>query len=771
MCRSTAAALALVFVVAAAVAAHAQTLPTTGELSGVIVERGSERPLVGVGVAIAGSDRSAITDEAGRFALLGAPAGRVTLVLTPPGAAPLRIDEEVAAGRHRQVRYVVSLEAARAGYESIVRAPRVERAGVVEIGVSREEARHAAGTADDPLKVLEDLPGVARATAGTGDVIVWGAAPADTRFVFDGIELPALYHVGGWRSTIAPGLVARVGLTPGGFDAEWGRALGGLVRVDGAGRPADGAHGEIGADVLDGSALVSYARGRFAVTVAGRYSWLDKLAGAVVHGDAAAFIPLPRWDDYQLRASVALRRHEELTLTFLAADDSLRREVSTGDPTTIHSDDFDRSSYRVILRYDLEAGGAATDVSPFFGYDHSRTVDMYGATPADLDVRAWSAGLRAAHRRRIGRYLVFTAGLDLLDTHADVSRLGSLTIPAREGDITIFGQPPGDDVAAADDHLHELDLAPFVSVDVRIGPVTITPGLRVDALLVQGDHIAPPVAGDARVGFSRFDWTADPRLALRWQAHPRLAVVAAGGLYHQPPAVTDLGARFGNPTLGPERARMVTAGVEARITRALSAEATGFYRELDDLVVRSPLPSPTVAGALVQDGIGRSYGAQLLVRAAPWRGLSGWISYTGGKSERRDHPTSSWRLFDYDQTHILTLVAEYAFRRWSFGTRLRWATGFPRTPVVGAYFDARDARYDPIFGAQNAIRIPDFVQLDLRVERAFVWSRATLRLYLDVQNVTDRANAEEIVYSPDYAKRGNLTGLPTLAVLGAKVQF
>ena len=178
-----------------------------------------------------------------------------------------------------------------------------------------------------------------------------------------------------------------------------------------------------------------------------------------------------------------------------------------------------------------------------------------------------------------------------------------------------------------------------------------------------------------------------------------------------------------------------------------------------------------MAGALVQDGSGRSYGAQLLVRAAPWRGLSGWLSYTGGRSERRDHPGSPWRLFDYDQTHILTLVAEYAFRHWSFGTRLRWATGFPRTPVEGGYFDARDNRYDPLFGAQNSIRIPDFVQLDVRAEYAFVWSRATLRLYLDVQNVTDRRNAEELVYSADYTSRGAITGLPTLAVLGVRVLF
>ena len=758
--------LALACIVVA-VTAHAQA--TTGELSGVVLDRASERPLTGVTVTLGA--RSAITDEEGRFRLFGAPAGRATLVLTAPGAAPVSVDEEIVAGRHRQVRYLVALEAPRGLYESTVRAPRVERAGVVETGVAREEARRAAGAADDPLKVVEDLPGVARATAGTGDIIVWGAAPADTRVVFDGVEWPALLHVGGWRSTINAGLVARVALTPGGFGGEWGRALGGLVRIDGTAPPAAGVHGEIGADVLDGSALLSYARGRFAITVAGRYSWLDRLAATVVQGDAAAFIPLPRWDDYQLRASVALRRRERLALTFLAADDSLRRTAAAGDPTALRSDRFDRSSYRVLVRYDAERDGAAIELTPFFGYDGSRTVDQFGASPATLAVRSFIGGLRGAYRRRLGRLVVAAAGLDLLDTHAHVTRLGSLTIPAREGDVTVFGQPPGDDVAAADDRIHALDVAPFVSVDVRLGPVTLTPSLRVDAMLFEGNHIVPPVGTMPATGWSRFEWAVDPRLQLRWQAHARVAVVAAGGLYHQPPDVTDLGARFGNPALAPSRASVATAGVEARLWATLSAEATGFYRQLDELVTRNPAPSPPVAGALVQDGIGRSYGAQLLVRAAPWHGLSGWLSYTGGRSERRDHPTSAWRLFDFDQTHILTLVAEYALGHWSLGTRLRWATGFPRTPVVGAYFDTRDARYDPLFGAQNSIRIDDFVQLDLRAEYAFVWARATLRLYLDVQNVTYRRNAEEVAYSADWSQRGAITGLPTLAVAGARVQF
>src|SRR5262249_23323265 len=118
-----------------------------------------------------------------------------------------------------------------------------------------------------------------------------------------------------------------------------------------------------------------------------------------------------------------------------------------------------------------------------------------------------------------------------------------------------------------------------------------------------------------------------------------------------------------------------------------------------------------------------------------------------------------------------TIVASYARAGWTVGARFRYATGFPRTPVVGAFLDVRSDQYQPLFGAQNSIRIPDFVQLDLRVERALVWSGAALDVYLDVQNVTYQRNPEEIAYSEDFSQRAYITGLPTLGVLGAKVRF
>ena len=41
----------------------------------------------------------------------------------------------------------------------------------------------------------------------------------------------------------------------------------------------------------------------------------------------------------------------------------------------------------------------------------------------------------------------------------------------------------------------------------------------------------------------------------------------------------------------------------------------------------------------------------------------------------------------------------------------------------------------------------------------------------DVQNVTDRRNPEEIVYSYNYAQRRTITGLPILPVVGAKLSW
>jgi len=322
---------------------------------------------------------------------------------------------------------------------------------------------------------------------------------------------------------------------------------------------------------------------------------------------------------------------------------------------------------------------------------------------------------------------------------------------------------------------HVLDVGPHAVIEARLGNWTLTPGIRYDAFLVEGSRLTPRVGDTPQVGFSRLEGAFDPRLAVRYQATPRLATTASAGVYHQAPQPEELSAVFGTPALGLSRATHAAAGEQLRVTERLAVEMTAFYKSLSDLTVRSRSENPRLARALVQDGEGRSYGVQVLVREELWRGFFGWVSYAMSRSERRYVGDASWRLFDFDQPHVLAVVASQEVGRWVFGARLRASSGFPRTPVVGSYYDARDDRAEPLFGPMNTTRIPAFYQLDLRVERTFPLGQAPgaprLLLSLDVLNATFHANREEIIYSSDYTRKDTIRGLPTLAVAGARVEL
>jgi hypothetical protein len=271
---------------------------------------------------------------------------------------------------------------------------------------------------------------------------------------------------------------------------------------------------------------------------------------------------------------------------------------------------------------------------------------------------------------------------------------------------------------------------------------------------------------------SPLKYAPNPRLVATFKATRRLALTAGGGIYGQPPDVEDMSPVFGNPNVNVSRALHVSGGGSFKLRPTLTFEIVGFYKKLYDLVSRSEIPSPPVAQALTQDGIGRSYGGQVLLRQEMIKGFFGWVTYSLIRSERKDHPDQDWRLFDYDQTHVLAVLGSYQFGHgFEGGARFRYTTGAPRTPVIGAFYVGNDA-YDPIFGpGHNSIRLPEFYQLDVRLERSWVFRRAKLNVFLDVQNITNRKNAEEIIYNDQFTVRGFITGLPTLAILGARLEF
>jgi hypothetical protein len=63
------------------------------------------------------------------------------------------------------------------------------------------------------------------------------------------------------------------------------------------------------------------------------------------------------------------------------------------------------------------------------------------------------------------------------------------------------------------------------------------------------------------------------------------------------------------------------------------------------------------------------------------------------------------------------------------------------------------------------------VELDIRVDKTWVFTTWSLDLYLDIQNVTNARAVEGLTYSYNYAQTVYFLGLPIIPVLGLKATF
>ena len=636
----------------------------------------------------------------------------------------------------------------------------------IEQTISSEEIRHIAGTQGDTLKAVQNLPGIARPPFNGGLIAVWGSPPGDTRVYADGVFIPTLFHFGGVRSTVNASFVQSLTLLPGGYDVEHGRGLGGVVEMETRDPRSDGIHGYAQADLVDASGLVEGGIGKnFSFGAAFRVSWLE------------FFLPYfldsrqrfePKYWDYQLKLHFKLTSRDNLDLFFFGSDDELLVGLVDTAGGPFHEFDQHTFFHRGLVRWSHHFdGGASLSITPSVGYDVPYGLDVtfgngtYSHTDGQL-----SYSLRALYHLPISRFLRLDAGLDYEGTRYTLDARqnpGGLYREGDTGDFLGYTAPIASE-AVLTDHmlLYTNHVAPFASLTIALlgQRLLIMPQLRLESMTFVGTRPQH---------FSSSFVLPEPRLSVRVRASSRVALSGSVGVYHQAPGLSDLSSVFGNPKLGPELGIHYVAGVEVKLTATLHVEVQGFYKDLRNLVVRGVLPGDPL---LVDGGVGRVYGMELLARQEIWKNFFGWVSYTLMRSERRDHPGDPWRPFQYDQTHILTALASYKFPLgFQLGVRFRYVTGNPYTPVTRAYYDINSYSYVPVYGAPYSGRLPNFNQLDIRVDKTFAFNTWKLTLYLDLQNVYDSTSAEGVIYSFDYRKPQYLNGLPFLPILGARGEF
>ncbi|MDX2020698.1 MAG: TonB-dependent receptor [Deltaproteobacteria bacterium] len=761
-----------------------------GGLRLTLVDGKTGEPVPGATVMIDGDARGE-TDADGNLLVRPLRTGPHSVLVMSGEYDPKDGEVQIDANVDVPVRYRLT-QAEAVVFEVKAKASRPKRE-VTEIVLTDSEIKTVPGTMGDPVRVVENLPGMNRAPGGIGGaLIVRGANPADSGVYIDGVEVPLLYHFGGLTSVINAEFLGGITFMPGGFGAQYGRATAGIVDVQTKPLTCDRTRALASIDPIDAEAFTCVPLGSWKLALAGRRSYVDAFLPALLEGAAkdgeSPTIVTPAYLDYQIKAEHH-DAHQRWDIFAFGARDTLKvvRATSAEDA------DFSLSGgvqfHRLQVRHTyfgnkltLESALTPGLLKQDFG-DKSAELDTQHRSGVTITSLSWKETATYA----FSPYIKLRAGIDSQLYHWSADFITELPNLGRTYPSPLIVDPTRQDPWK--DGNTDLHQGYWTELVVNPHPdVTLTPGLRVDHLDFDSTE--------------RF--TFQPRLASRWQINEQTSVKASAGVYQKLPDLFSgvMVDGFGQPNLSAEKAVHITSGAER------SLEAVNLSAEVFN-VWRSNLPSPTdevtykdgkaTPVLFKSDGRGHSYGLELMVKRNPaeHRRFNGWVAYTLSRSTRTDRTATlgginqyasvdpgSARLYElpkvastylspFDQTHILTAVGAWQLPwKMSLGFRFQLVSGNPTTPLEKgrSHFDADSDTYKVQNGsvARASERLPTFHRLDLRFDKRWDFKGWSLTSYLEVMNTYNRRPVEAVGYDYRYAERTELRGLPVLPIVGVK---
>lgn len=695
------------------------------EVAGRVTEDPGGSPVAGADVSVEGGP-STRTDPDGGFTL-DLPVGPARVQVSSVDHWPVTVEVEVVDAMAPLV-----IPVRRGDFEEVVVLYYKDPDPVVtQRSVSAEEVARVPGGFGDPVRVVTSLPGAARPSFGRGQLVIRGGNPDDTTVFVDGVEIPDLYHVGGYRSVVHPSLISKVDLLPGVFPSRFGDATSGVVDLQTRAFDTDDPwEWSARIDLLDASLAGRGTIGdAVGVAAAVRRSYIDGILAPL----GSTFV-LPRWFDYAVQLETLALGDHTVRLMAFGVQDQLGGDASDFGITSRSS------THRGVASW-VYAPSATfrTLAQASIGWD-----DQEGGIGTDLALR--EVGPRGGGRVE-ARWQATDAVLAVAGGQVDAS---DLTIEARLPFDPIEG---GDGPYEASETRTVTRVDPYAEVQLRPlaerGRLVLTGGIRADSMFREG---LPAV------------WGASPRGTARLAAIEGGTVKLGASRTHQLPSARTLAFSPDEP-LALEGATTAEIGWEQRFGVAASADLVLYGRWMDDLAVRQ-----FGFTSFDNEGVGRALGMEVLLRKEPVGPTFGWISYALSKAERKDAPDGEWYPYDFDQTHNLVAVGGWKLGRgWDVSGRFQYTTGNPYTPYEGAVFELSDGSYQGIAGPKNSARLPAFVAFDLRIAKEFRWDTGSFTASLDVLNLVHGENPEIALDAYDYSEQTYVSGLPTLPAPGLQV--
>lgn len=719
-------------------------------MRGKVYQKGRRgEPIEGAPVFLKELRKGAFSDEEGAFGFL-IPAGRITIRVKAIGFLPWEgVHEHREEAAKRPVE-IYLLPDPKKPMQTVVREKR-EMASPEQVTISRKEVREKpGGLGGDVFRALQDLPGVARANGLSGALRIRGSNPADTGFAIDGHRIPLLYHFGGGPAVLSDRFLERLDFFPGGAPLAYGRLTAGLIAVESRQPEARRWGGEAFLDIIHAGFFVEIPLGEWSILVSARRSYADALIPLITSAPLAG-----QYWDYQAKV-IWQKGDHKLSLFLFGSDDSVDYGGAQGGepPPFLGSEPLALALRfgRAILRYQYQRSILRLVVSAAAGFDQQYSQE------SSQKAERWEipVELRAEAQVQIAKSFTLAVGTDSRWSRNPYRF--SLSV----GEFVGFPKPGFRPLLYEGDGVKDL-FSPSLYLAFQWEPwsfLSLQGGLRSDLFWFQ----------------EKFVWSLDPRLSLRAKVHPAWTILVSTGLFHRPPELQEWSSEIGNPDLGLQASVQTSVGFEFQPRKEISLRTMVFYNHMFDRVEGSG--RVVEKGGKLQserfnnDGLGRAYGMEIWLRIKDWHGFSAWVAYTLSRAERSRIGSDTYNLFSYDQPHNLNITLQYRIGwGWSVGARFRLVSGRPTTAITGSIYDADTDSYRTQSGAAQADRFPTFHQLDLRVDKEWVFQTWTFGVYLDLQNVYYSQTAEAYRFQYDLLRKVPIAGIPIIPAFGLRGSF
>ena len=724
----------------------------SGDIDGYVYSQTTGKPLTGAEVRFREIDVLERTDASGNFRFIAIAPGTYTLSIThPTHKIPTTTTVRVTAGGTTQVKIYlgtgIRLEAV------VVEGQRLPPT------MSRKEIRGSdliriPGTGRDALKGLTTLPSIGIPNDIFGILYIRGSAPGETLLYLDRTPLGYPFHFGGLISTINSDSIEDIHIYAGGYGAEFGLDSQSVIDIRSRERLKKHWAGVIDLNILSPSGFVETRIGdKGYASLAGRFTTLHLILGLFLDGT------FPQWSNYQLKFAYQLTPKHHLTLNGLGATDHF-------DFSEVESEDIEEAvNFSAYFKNGFEAEGIHLR-----SHFTDKLTSHLSLTRSHnfLNINFGSAASHDDKTENAGFIYNLTINTPMYTLREDVSYRLTPKFQLEPGFLLAFSPSKSRTHTASPETIdfdEEAEPSWIRKFDEFSYPFRRAEGYlqaRYDPLSFLS------IALGVRLDYLNLteQFSIQPRGSLSFTLPTTSTLRFAYGRYERSPLAYQVLKSDGNRDLKSSVTEHYIMELEHELSARTEFKFAVYYKDMQKLVTRSvnldaffdDSDDPVTTGYFNQ-GTGFVSGTEIFLRHRVSEKFFGWLSYAYTHAERRETPDTAYKPFLFDNTHIVSIVANYSpTTKTEIGAKWQYSSGTTAVPLstLITVQDPVTVGMHPLIsdvaGAIFPTEFPAYHRLDIRFKYKRTFWGLPVTAFTEIWNVYNRQNKIRLRVADKFAE-------------------